>query len=618
MITLANLIPHLTNRALVLFLLFVCGHALGQLQSAIVLENADFEVEGDCAGDWGLTCAQGFRAHQSSASNSVVDLSGGEFANQKLSIQLGAKPDMNLPAYAAATQSISLNAAKAGAQYHLSVWVRADNLNGKSILFAGTESAEKAIMQSEDATNLVYGPSGYSAWTQLNLAFTVPSDESRLTIGLAAFSEVGQCVDAQCGTVYFDNLSLKPLATSSSANEIPVLSNVCSDGYFLNTLTEQCQWLDKQFGYTPVQKPSAYTFIECENISSSNINAAIQSFGLAGGLIELDACRAPLTDDVEFGSNITLAGAGVGRTVLYREPNWKSKASTLLRVRGEQGRPVKNVILRDFTVKGSGPQETAMNNIQVKYAHNMLVERLETRDAGKSGISVRSSQKVTLRYVVGHGSVRWHGIESKDCYLHASLDTEDNDFLVSRDECAVGTPDFYTENIAIYSSTLFNNRGLGIDSHASFAEIAGNRSYNNGSASKLPEPANNLWVHHNEFSDSSREGMKIALQMRLGDETLVPFNQVIYKNLFRRNRGYGIRIHDRAHNIYLVDNQFKDNDHRNRLRIVPGVRKVKRVHICPSDQSASFGIDGRLKDYVLLEASDSKCNLDNVATIFSN
>ena len=103
-----------------------------------------------------------------------------------------------------------------------------------------------------------------------------------------------------------------------------------------------------------------------------------------------------------------------------------------------------------------------------------------------------------------------------------------------------------------------DNNDMGIDSHASFAEIAGNIALGNGTAAKFPEPANNVWIHHNVFSDSFREGIKVALQKRIGDSSLIPFNQVIYRNIFRNNRAFGIWIYDRAKDIFLIENVYEN------------------------------------------------------------
>ena len=611
-----KILANLKKYSIALFLLIFTGVASGQSDRVSYLKNPGFESKQHCVYGWNVSRPHSCDSAQTHSSGSVVSVSRSELGNRKLTIRHVDSTSTNSSAYVEVVQP--LKNVKNGHRYHLSAWVKSENLDGRSMVFVSAMSTDDHSARAGEIHEMVYGPSGYSAWTKVNVVFTVPQDSGELVVGLAAELSGSKCEVTRCGEVHFDNVHIRPVQDSLKLTAAQIFSNVCNDGHFLNNLTEQCQKLHKEFGVVKRPMPSNTVRIGCDAMSAATINSTIKSLGAPGGLIELAACHASLEVDVELGSNITLKGAGVGRTVLYRDPEWNDDASTLIRIRGEAHRHLNNVVMQDLTIRGSGPKDTAMNNIQIRYANNVLVERLETRNAGKSGISVRSSQKVTIRYLVAHGSVKWHGIESKDCYLHHSLDGSDKGSLVSRDECAVGIPNFYTKNIAIYSNTVFNNRGLGINSHASFAEIAGNRSFDNGSATKLTEPANNIWVHHNEYSNSSREGMKIALQKRLGDESLVPFNQVIYKNLFRRNRGYGIRIHDRAYNIYLIANQYRENDHANKLRIVKGANSGRRIKICASDQSLAYGVDGDREDHVRLEATDIKCQLDSVADIFIN
>ena len=600
----------------VLFCLLLCfGNISAQQTKQQGIENPTFEKKGNCLGNWSLVCPSGYSAYRSNFARTFAGTTKSEYGTRKLTLRLGLDDEPGSVSKVEVSQV--LDHLEAGAWYQLSVWVRADNLSGKSYLSVSGVNAANADDANVPAQELVYGTSSYSAWTKLVLLFQAqPKSSTRFTLGAETSREL--CMDSRCGSVHFDNIALVPIDKPIKKDRISSHANVCEDSEFLNTMTEQCLALDKQFGKMTDGQTGPTKYISCESMNGDSINTTIATFGDAGGVVELGPCRVALKNAVVLRNNVALRGAGVGRTVLFRDPSWDSKDISLIRIRGSRYKQIHDITLSDITVQGSGPKPSIMNNIQVRYANNVLLERIESRNSGGSAISTRSSQKVTVRYVAGHGSVSWHGFESKECFMDISLDGNDKDLLVSKDECAFGTPDFFTEEIEIHSSYFFNNRGLGIDSHASYIEIAGNRSFDNGSASKLPEPANNVWVHHNEFSRSSREGMKIALQKRIGDDSLVPFNQVIYQNIFRDNRGYGIRIHERANNIYLIDNQFENNDHWNKLRIVKGWRPGKRVFICKSDQSANTGVDGHALDYVVLDADHSKCRLDNVANIFSH
>ena len=512
----------------------------------------------------------------------------------------------------------SLNEVKTGEFYEFSAWVKADNLHGESLIRVLGRSSFHPN-QTPISVGTAYGPSGYSSWMSIALTVVVPDNVHMLMFTLEGRAAKQGCNEQTCGRIQFDNVLVTRLENPDSRAQLQAISNVCPNDEFLDIRTEQCRKLDKRFGYTaPTSVGARYIHLECNETNAGTINKAIESFRNQGGILKLAPCEVELDDEILLASNVTLRGSGSGRTRLVRTPNWSKPVSTLLRVEGNRKSQIENVVLQDFSIKGSGPLPSEMNNIQIRYANNILVERIETFNAGKSGVTLTSSQNSTIRYVTAHDSVLWHGIASKDCYLHPSLDSTDANELVDRNECSLGYEKFYTKDVSLHSNITFNNSGLGIDSHASYAEIAGNDMNHNGAASKFPEPAQNIWVHHNQFSNSRREGTKVAIQQQYGDEDLVPYNQVYYSNSFINNADYGIRIHERARDIVLINNHYRNNGRQNKLRIVPGESFNPRVYICEGDDSTIDGLDGPASALKDLNVADTRCDLSHVADIFSN
>jgi len=349
----------------------------------------------------------------------------------------------------------------------------------------------------------------------------------------------------------------------------------------------------------------------CDAANVGTINKKIDELSTTGGILKIAPCRIPVNSEIRLKSNVTLQGSGVGITTLAYVPEMHSDAETLIRVEGSPKDKIRHVVLRDFTISGpgSGPVLVQLNNIRIEHADNFLAERLTTSYAGKTGLTFRWSQNVTVRYVTSHGSLQWYGISTKDCYVGEWMDGSDADTMVSRDECARGIEDYWTDGVLLHSNYSFNNRGLGINSHASNVEIAGNLMDYNGSAAKFTEPASNLWIHHNQFSNSDREGMKIA-NARLADSTLITNSHFYFNNVFKNNTDYGVRIHERAWNLLFSGNQYLQNGEDNKLRVKPGKGNTKRLSVCPNDSVTRHGVDGHLNVIRFLDASDNDCRFD--------
>jgi len=575
--------------------------------------NPGFEAIGTCTGMWDTACPVGYYGYQPDSDAVFAGTTAHESGNRRLTFRLNGLLSGVEQTQAAA--GFRINNTIPGQAYQFSAWVKTHNLRGRSLIHViGRSSRDRN--QPTRIIRSSFGPQGYSTWTRLGLIAIAPEDSDSLVFSLAAQTSQLFCQRPPCGEVHFDNVIIQRLGANDDRKWIPPRSNVCADGSFLDVHTETCRTRNTSFGYREIAPGRSYKWLSCSEMSASSINLEIRSFGPAGGTLALAPCRVTLDDDIVVASNVTVRGSGSGRTHFIRSRDWNNTSGTLLRVQGTPEEPAQNVALRDFSIQGSGPILSEMNNIQVGWARNVLLERIESMNAGKSGIHFWSSQNVTVRYVTSHGAVQWHGIGTKDCYIDASLDGNDADDRVSRSECDGGRDRFWTEDVAIHSNDTFNNNGLGIDSHASYAEVAGNDMNENGAASKFPEPAHHVWIHHNNFTDSTREGTKIANQVDLADDTLTPYKQVLYKNRFLNSGSYGIRIHDRAWDIVLIDNRYRNNGVSNRLRIVPGINSDARVFSCPGDESANDGIDGNTSSLARLSSTDQRCDLNRIGDIF--
>ncbi len=582
-------------------------------QSDNLAVNAGFDNTGNCIGNWDADCPDGWRAWQSDAAAISIGTTVHAGGNRRLTQSLDRRSTQ--PGQTQSASWIKLDNVIAGEVYEFSAWVRSEGLKGRSLIHAAGR-ASTSPERGAIGFRAVFGPSGHSAWTRMSMLIAVADGVDTMVFALAAQTSASLCRVDPCGHVHFDNVVVRRLAANDGRRWIAPRSNVCAEGEFLDLTGERCRTLDKSYGYKATANGPANKWLACSEMSDASINASIRELAASGGTLALAPCLVNLKDDIVLASNVTVRGSGSGRTILRRDPQWNNNSGTLLRVQGDERNRINNVVLRDFTIAGSAPAASEMNNIQIGFADNVLVERIESVGAGKSGIHFWSSQNITVRHVVSHGALKWHGIGTKDCYIDERMDGSDPDNLVSKSECAQGVARFWTENIALYSNNTFNNGGLGIDSHASYGEIAGNIMDRNGAASKFPEPAHHVWIHHNDFTNSVREGTKIANQLSLADDTMTPHKQVLYQNRFANNASYGIRIHDRAWDVVLIGNRYSNNGVNNRLRIVPGARTDARVLSCTGDQSADDGIDGRESSLAQLPASDSRCDLTKIHDIF--
>jgi len=388
-------------------------------------------------------------------------------------------------------------------------------------------------------------------------------------------------------------------------------------------MDETCRDLDTNYGFDLVQFESQVGTAELalgeEDCTEDALRALLDMLDKAGGgTLELPSCEIGLTQPIYVPSRSILQGAGVGQSVLFVQPEWISGGSVVrvydqsYLLDGWEAAGHDDVVLRDFTVRGL--EEVAANNIEVLWSDNVLVERVDSYEAGKSALAFGSSRKLTVRYSTFHHSYLYHGIGSKDCYPDQITLKDDEDGLVSRSDCDGGDPNFWAEDYAIYSNQMYNNQGHGLDSHASFGEVAGNLITSNVHSSKFVEPAHDLWVHDTLFDGGEWWGTKISNQyIDETDETMNLSRHVYYRNQFSSNGTYGVRVGEGVSEIYFIQNSYTDNGEDNELRLTCDAGAVIG---CSGDGVTESVVAGSEAKRVMLESDDPRCDLDQVGTLF--
>ncbi len=254
---------------------------------------------------------------------------------------------------------------------------------------------------------------------------------------------------------------------------------------------------------------------ESPSCSESEIKSALQrlenpSAGeTQGGTLNLPG-DCTITLDGKFvvrGDNIVVQGNGPKSTV------FEASSGHVVEIDGG-----RNVVLRDFAAQGTravksndNPDNLPSPVIVKPGSTNVLIERLELRD-GKTGIYFYSASQVTVRYV-DSGYHYFHGVSTKECYSQTCYGP-------------------ITKNYSIYSNETHHSaiNEHGIDSHASYGEVAGNYIHDTGKGAKLPE-TQCVWFHHNKIVNANDYGLKIY-PITENRSDMVPKNIAIYDNVF--------------------------------------------------------------------------------------
>ncbi len=258
----------------------------------------------------------------------------------------------------------------------------------------------------------------------------------------------------------------------------------------------------------------------------------------------------------------------------------------------------------------------------------MLIERVEVSAGDKSGISIWRSARVTVRYVTAHDNPKT-GISNGVCLASLIHDLDGNG-EISLTECTEGFPPSGAGKFLIYSNDLHGNN-MGVSINDSLGEIAGNLMVDSQYGGKFVDSASQLWIHHNLVAYNNLWGWKINNQHSatepdaecnpplFADETLAPNHHVFYRNSLLGNGGYGVQT-DRATELFFVDNQYLGNCpstpcQTDSFYLGGRPRPQAMVFSCPGDEATTLVI-GMTQQHTVLDASDPRCDLSDVGSIF--
>lgn len=376
-------------------------------------------------------------------------------------------------------------------------------------------------------------------------------------------------------------------ASLRNAPLVELSENVCPEGQYFDLTTDYCRNLDKNFGFDSEAFlrnwiDQEYTLTEC---SADALADLLERKGDKSGRVTLPACTLEIDDTIDLPSNTILEGAGRDKTILKARDGFDEN---MVLIKGEE-----NVIVRDMGVDGDG---SADRGVFAWYSSNILMERLHVHHMDRSGIQFRYTEKITIRYSESHDNREFHGIVSKDCF--------DEDLSGCKDSAGdVGPGALWSQDYAIYSNRLYNNGTYGLDSHASYGEVAGNLIYDNEYGTKFPDTSH-VWIHRNRIEDNEKWGTYVYPTMKI--EERYPHNVVFYENEFLGNGEYPLMVRAPVKNLYLLMNQYDGND-PNALRIddVP-------VYTCSDSPDAKMDVSGTDVKYL----EPAQCDLASIAHLF--
>ena len=439
-------------------------------------------------------------------------------------------------------------------------------------------------------------------------------------------------------------------------------ANPCPDGHFLNLLqtgngVDECRPRDTSFGFDSEQFDKVimgpeWLQLHLDDCTEKALGVQLERLKGHGGMLQLPACEIGLTKPIYIPNRTILQGAGIGQSVLFVDAEEWGPDGAVIRVEYPKTYSGKylgpgihtvqwcgDVVLRNFSVRGN--QSKGGNLIHLVWADNVLVEHVEAYQAQKTALHFRHAHRVTIRYSSFHHSHKHHGIATKDCYWNAQ---GTGIRTANRSYCDRGNPKYWSDDYAIYSNEMDHNaRGMGLDTHGSRGEIAGNLLTNNAWASKFVEPARDLFVHDNLFHGSSGRlnddgtrtvswGAKITNQGFAPDDdprtdaTLHVMRHAYYRNTFSSNgnndpEGYGVRVDHGTADIFFLKNQYRGNGNGNKLRLTFLPPNMTAVLACRGDEVAGADISasnhGHPQTVAWIDSDDPRCNLSLVGGLFA-
>ncbi|MEM1269125.1 MAG: T9SS type A sorting domain-containing protein [Bacteroidota bacterium] len=469
-----------------------------------------------------------------------------------------------------------------------------------------------------------------TSWASLELNYTIPESASVLVVSVGAAVDNLTCSSSSCGLAKFDDIEI--------IRHPDQFADPCPAGEFYDLPERACRTRDTSYGFDESSFP-ALTSLDLINFATCPTRAQLAD-SLASGDVYVklpDNCEISGDELVDVESNTIIEGAGVGRTIL-RGGDFSLAGLDLYTNSPD------NVIIRDLTVdaKDNISRENP-RTIFAAYADNLWFNRLEVLSNG-SGVHANNAINVTLSHLASHHNAV-HGIASKDCH-HADAEGRPSPFTQADADTLNCN---WSQDFAILSNYAFQNGsvgvgGDGIDSHASYAEIAGNVVQNNIGSFKIAEIAHHVWAHDNliKGNEWASRAVKIATQFNgffdvpAMDSTLASYNVAFYKNEVADNAGFAYRV-ERVRNLYLIENTYSNNntlphptwtdsafaqgDSGLLISLRPDLQPQTSMFVCSGTEDVTV-LKVETDPYsatipvTTLSASDSRCNLANISSIF--
>jgi hypothetical protein len=559
-----------------------------------LLGNGDFSTIGECSGggDWASypDCAAGWTAWTNS--DATIEWFGRRGDRDVVD------PAIRMTLDSGAGYQVGMVQWKtpvvAGEIYLFTALAMGDDLRSEVLLEAQAQDAAGNWLDPPQASTTL---SGSFVWRRLELAVAAPPGATQMAFRLRN-QTTGACRGSSppaptCGTVWFDDAQI----ADASVIPAPSPANLCPEGQFLKLSNKQCLPLARPtwgFDPSPFQLSAPVDFAlpaaACNGASLVDLVDAIREIPSETFVrLILPPCEIDLTYWLYLRSNMTLQGAGVGKTRLRTRYNDTGGGASGVAVRLHD---VRNVVVRDLTLDGERSSGTYPTNnmLGISNSANVLIERVEVLHAGATGIVWKNSPHVTVRYSAVSRSRNDHGIGSADCKKDVTTCPYEADFGEGR---------FESDEYQVLSNWAYLNRGYAVDVHAMEGEVAGNlleRAILYGGM-KAPDAVDVL-VRHNRISGNTTGGFSLQSHWRMPDEIVVddntivdngqdgiyaPIGEDVYlrRNYLARN-GFaallqgiaagqgGVAPFDYLRNVTITDNTFFENA-AHELRVGAGI-----------------------------------------------